>query len=102
VAFAVFLTAITAKAQQTTGVPGSPSATTTIDGRYIPAPPQPFSGGIELNALQSKAAWPARIVPPKGAPNILLIMTDDVGYVAARRFRGNTPGGAASEHGGRP
>lgn len=23
--------------------------------------------------------WPARVVPPKGAPNILLIMTDDVG-----------------------
>ena len=28
-----------ANAQQTTGTPGSPSATTTIDGRYLPAPP---------------------------------------------------------------
>ena len=26
-------------AQQTTGTPGSPDATTTIDGRYLPAPP---------------------------------------------------------------
>jgi hypothetical protein len=54
-------------AQQTTGVPGSPDATTTIDGRYLPAPPQPFQGEINLNADQSKAAWPARVVPPKSA-----------------------------------
>ena len=69
------LTAFSAHGQQTTGVPGSPSATTTIDGRYLPPPPQRFQGEINLNALQSKPAWPARVVPPKGAPNILLIMT---------------------------
>ncbi len=69
-------------AQQTTGVPGSPDATTTIDGRYLPPPPPPFQGEINLNAAQSKPAWPARVVPPKGAPNILLIMTDDVGFAA--------------------
>ncbi len=68
--------------QQTTGKPGSPDATTTVDGRYLPAPPQEFQGEIGLNADQSKAAWPARIVPPKGAPNILLILTDDVGFGA--------------------
>src|SRR5262245_51441491 len=63
-----------ALAQQTTGVPGSPGATTTIDGRYLPPPPQKFQGEINLNAAQSKPAWPARVVPPKGAPNIVLIM----------------------------
>ena len=76
---------------QTTGVPGSPDATTTIDGRYVPPPPQPFQGEIKLNALQSKAAWPARVVPPKGAPNILLIMTDDVGFGAPSTFGGLIP-----------
>src|SRR5262249_47926769 len=35
---------------QTTGTPGSPDATTTIDGRYIPPPPQKFQGDIKLNA----------------------------------------------------
>ena len=69
-------------AQQTPGVPGSPDATTTIDGRYLPPPPQKFEGQINLNAAQSKPAWLARVVPPKGAPNILLIMTDDVGFGA--------------------
>src|SRR5262249_58719750 len=79
-------------AQQTTGVPGSPSATTTIDGRYLPSPPQPFQGEINLNADQSKQAWPPRVVPPQGAPNILLIMTDDVGFGAPSTF------GVSSRH----
>src|SRR5271154_942140 len=76
---------------QTTGVPGSPSATTTIDGKYVPPPPQPFQGQINLNADQSKPAWPARVVPPKGAPNILVIMTDDCGFGAPSTFGGLIP-----------
>src|SRR5271168_3499959 len=81
----------TAFAQQTTGVPGSPDATTTIDGRYIPPPPPKFQGEINLNAVDSKPAWPARVVPPKGAPNILLILTDDVGFGAPSTFGGVIP-----------
>ncbi len=49
--------AVPANAQQVTGTLGSPNATTTIDGRYLPPPPQPFEGTINLNALQSKQAW---------------------------------------------
>jgi arylsulfatase A-like enzyme len=78
-------------AQETTGMPGAPDATTTIDGRYLPPPPRPFQGEINLNAAQSKPAWPARVVPPKGAPNILLIMTDDVGFAAPSTFGGVIP-----------
>ncbi|MGY3395282.1 arylsulfatase A-like enzyme [Bradyrhizobium sp. USDA 3311] len=85
------LTALNANAQQTTGTPGSPGATTTIDGRYLPNPPQPFRGEINPNAVQSKPYWPARIVPPKGAPNVLLIMTDDVGFSAPSTFGGVIP-----------
>jgi hypothetical protein len=76
---------------QTTGTPGSPDATTTVDSRYLPAPNQKFDGEIELNRDQSKPAWPARIVPPKGAPNILLILTDDVGFGAPSTFGGIIP-----------
>src|SRR5499427_6154519 len=77
--------------QQTTDIPGSPSATTTIDGRYLPPPAQPFQGRIELNAMQSKPAWPARVVPPKGAPNVLLILLDDAGYASNSTFGGVIP-----------
>jgi len=78
-------------AQQTTGVPGSPDATTTIDGRYLPNPPQPFRGQIELNAAQSKPSWPMRVVPSKGAPNVLLILLDDAGYGSNSTFGGVIP-----------
>ena len=90
-ALVLLLIGAPAGAQQITGVPGSPSATTTIDGRYLPPPPPPFQGDINLNAAQSKPAWPARVVPPKGAPNILLIMTDDVGFGAPSTFGGVIP-----------
>jgi len=71
---------ITSNAQQTTGVPCSTSTTTTIDGKYVPSPPPAFGGVINLSATDSKPCRPAKIVPPKGAPNVLLIMTDDQGY----------------------
>ena len=51
-----------ARAQvQTTGTPGSPSATTTIDGRYIPNPPPPFAGKVNLSAADSKPGWPPTV-----------------------------------------
>src|SRR5262245_5137424 len=80
-----------ALAQQTTGTPGSPNATTTIDGKYLPAPAPPFAGTINLDSKDSKPAWPATVVPPKGAPNVLLIMTDDQGYGVSGTFGGVIP-----------
>jgi arylsulfatase A-like enzyme len=79
------------KTQPPAPPPGSPSATTTLDGKYLPNPPQPFKGEINLNAYQSRPSWPARVVPPKGAPNVLLIMTDDVGFGAPSTFGGVIP-----------
>ena len=84
------LTAV-ASAQETTGVPGAPNATTTIDGNYLPSPPPRFGGEIGLDAKDSKPYWPPQIVPPKGAPNILLIMTDDAGYGVSGTFGGVIP-----------
>src|SRR5437763_8364717 len=76
---------------QTTGVPGSPSATTTIVGKYLPPQPPQFGGEINLQASTSTPYWPPQIVPPKGAPNILLIMTDDQGYGVSGTFGGVIP-----------
>src|SRR4029079_9620553 len=81
----------TSLAQQTTGTPGSPGATTTIDGKYLPPPPPKFGGDINLQASQSKPYWPARVVLLKGAPNVLLIMTDDQGYGVSGTFGGVVP-----------
>ncbi len=76
---------------RTAGTPGSPSATATIDGTQLPPPDPAFGGVIKENALESRAWWPPRVVPPKGAPNVLLIMTDDVGFGAPSTFGGVIP-----------
>jgi arylsulfatase A-like enzyme len=79
------------QAQQATGTPGSPGATATIDGRQLPAPDPAFGGDIKEGALQSKAWWAPQVVPPKDAPNILLIMTDDAGFGVPSTFGGVIP-----------
>jgi arylsulfatase A-like enzyme len=76
---------------ETTGEPGSPSATTTISGKQLPAPVPEFAGVIKEDALSSKPWWPARIVPPKKAPNVLLIITDDAGFGVPSTFGGVIP-----------
>jgi arylsulfatase len=73
------------------GMPGSPTATKSLDSKELPTPTPPFAGTIEMSADQSKPAWPPTIVPPKGAPNVLLIMTDDVGFGAPSTFGGTIP-----------
>ena len=78
-------------AQQVTGEPGSPSATTTISGKQLPPPDPKFGGVIKEKASESKAWWAPRVVPPKGAPNVLLIMTDDGGFGAPGTFGGVVP-----------
>jgi len=78
-------------AQQVTGVLGSPSATTTIPGNQLPPPLPKFGGVIKETYKDSTPWWPPRIVPPKGAPNILLIMTDDQGYGVSGTFGGVIP-----------
>jgi arylsulfatase A-like enzyme len=91
VALGVLLTTGPTLAQQITGTPGSPEATITLPGDQLPPPPQKFEGKIERNAAQSTPYWPARVVPPKGAPNILLIMTDDTGFGVTSTFGGVVP-----------
>jgi arylsulfatase len=70
---------------------GSAAATTTLKGKQLPPPDPAFGGVIKDTAKQSKAWWPPRVVPPKGAPNVLLIMTDDQGYGVCSTFGGVIP-----------
>ena len=78
-------------APETTGTPGSPSATTTVNGKQLPAPDPKFGGVIKDEALNSKPWWAPRIVPPKEAPNVLLIITDDSGFGVPSTFGGVIP-----------
>ncbi|HNP36858.1 MAG TPA: arylsulfatase [Woeseiaceae bacterium] len=87
----VLLLALIARAVETAGDPGAPSATTTIDGKRLPAPAPEFGGVINEGALDSKAWWAPNIVPPKKAPNVLLIITDDSGFGVPSTFGGVIP-----------
>lgn len=83
--------AVPASAQQVTGTPGSPGATTTIPGTQLPAPSPRFGGVIKDDALQSTPWWAPRVVPPSQAPNVLLIITDDAGFGVPSTFGGVIP-----------
>jgi len=78
-------------AQRINGVPGSPSSTMTISGEQLPPPSTKFGGVINRSVKDSKPFWPSRVVPPKDAPNVLLIMTDDSGYGVTSTFGGVIP-----------
>jgi arylsulfatase A-like enzyme len=90
-ALAAVATSLQAEQIQVTGTPGSPGATTTINGKQLPAPDPKFGGVIKDDALQSKFWWAPRVVPPKQAPNILLIITDDAGFGVPSTFGGVIP-----------
>jgi len=57
----------------------------------LPRPPQPFKGKIARTAAESKTDFPKPFAAPTGAPNVLLIMTDDVGFGADSTFGGAIP-----------
>src|SRR4029453_5746465 len=70
---------------------GSPDYTEALTSRAAPPAPPSFGGEIRAIEKDSKVWWPATVVPPKGAPNVLLIMTDDVGFGAPSTFGGVIP-----------
>ena len=57
----------------------------------LPFPDPVFKGKIGRTTANSKPDFPQPIQPPAGAPNILLIMTDDVGFGASSAFGGPIP-----------
>ena len=57
----------------------------------LPKPEQPFKGKIGRTAADSTPDFPQPLGAPKGAPNVLLILTDDVGFSAASTFGGPIP-----------
>jgi len=61
------------------------------DVSVLPSPPPPFKGVIGRTTADSKSDFPQPVKAPKGAPNVLLILTDDVGFGASSAFGGPVP-----------
>jgi arylsulfatase len=69
------------------GVALAQSAAGPVSRRVLPLPDQPFTGRIGKTVTDSVPGWPARLEAPADAPNILLIMTDDVQSPNGRNTR---------------
>jgi arylsulfatase len=58
----------------------------------LPRPEQGFQGFVGRTAAESAPPqWPVPISAPKGAPNVVVILTDDVGFGASSTFGGPIP-----------
>jgi arylsulfatase A-like enzyme len=67
-------------------------AQTADAGRTLPQPwPTPFQGSVTPDLAQSKQDFPRVPTAPAGAPNILVVLTDDTGFGAASTFGGPVP-----------
>jgi hypothetical protein len=54
----------------------------------LPKPEAPFQGKIGRTVKESTPDFPKGLEAPTGAPNVLLILTDDVGFGASSTFGG--------------
>ena len=71
------------------------SQTEAISRAILPIPDQPHVGLTTYDAKDPETKYPPiqDIRPPEGAPNVLVILLDDVGFGASSAFGGpvNTP-----------
>jgi len=66
--------------------PGEPPA-----GGQLPKPDPAFTGKIGETYKDSTPSYPLPVAAPKGAPNVLLVMLDDVGFGMCSTFGGPVP-----------
>ncbi|MDR8394300.1 arylsulfatase [Aliifodinibius sp. S!AR15-10] len=62
-----------------------------VQAQVLPKPEPPFQGEINVNPDSSTPDWPEQVTAPEDAPNIVLVMLDDVGFAATSTFGGATP-----------
>lgn len=82
----VFFSTVLFAAQEQPSVESKSNNTT--DGSVLPYPTPVFRGHIDLSAKDSTPDFPKAIQAPKGAPNIVVILLDDVGFGASSTFGG--------------
>jgi arylsulfatase len=59
-----------------------------LKAQVLPKPDSPFRGKIDINPKQSTPDWPKFVTAPENAPNIVLILLDDVGFSSTSTFGG--------------
>jgi hypothetical protein len=62
-----------------------------IERTQLPIPEKRFAGTLGQTTDKSKPDKPAILVPPEGAPNVFVVLLDDVGFAASDVFGGPVP-----------
>ena len=77
-----------------TAIPWTGALAQTIaspDRTVLPMPSPPFEGVVGKTYKESKEAWPTLPTAPVGAPNVVVILLDDVGFGQVSTFGGPVP-----------
>lgn len=82
---AAVVLAVLAQCSSLAAAPTAPQRTS------LPAVPHAFSGELTPTEGDSTPYVPVRLKAPEGAPNVLLVLTDDVGFAASSSFGGPVP-----------
>ena len=66
------------------------AAKTHIGREVLPIPDRPYLGHVTYDAKDPDTAFPPiePLLPPEGAPNVLIVLLDDVGFGASSAFGG--------------
>ncbi|MEM8677796.1 MAG: arylsulfatase [Planctomycetota bacterium] len=68
-----------------------PASAAEFNRTSLPIPQPSFHGKVGLTPAESIKDFPAEVQAPAGAPNVLVILTDDVGFGASSTFGGPIP-----------
>ncbi|RZK00149.1 MAG: arylsulfatase [Novosphingobium sp.] len=71
-------------------VPASGNAQ-SVERRVLPVAATPFAGTIAENIADAKGTPQTPVRAPQGAPNVFLMMSDDVGFAMSSAFGGPVP-----------
>jgi hypothetical protein len=86
-AFAVAIFAGTHLAHGQQSSPPGQSSRPLGGSAVLPIPQPQFGGVIGRKASESTPDFPKSVTAPDGAPNVLLIMTDDTGFGCSSHLR---------------
>src|SRR5690606_11320721 len=64
------------------------SVSSNIEAQVLPKPDLEFQGKTDIDPENSIPDWPKLVTTTKDAPNVVLIMLDDVGFSATSTFGG--------------
>ena len=61
-----------------------------VGREVLPIPDRPYIGHVTYDAKDPDTSFPPiePLLPPEGAPNVLIVLLDDVGFGAASAFGG--------------